>query len=43
MSAQIALSNFDRYLSGLKLSREEHVAIQMHVAALRKEIETGGQ
>lgn len=43
MSAQISLANFDRYLSGLQLNRDDHVAIQMHVAALRKEIEKSGE
>jgi hypothetical protein len=34
-----ALAGFDRYLSGLKLDRDEHVAIQMHIAKIRQEFD----
>lgn len=43
MSAPMAIANFDRYLSGLKLAREEHVAIQLHIDAIRKAMGTVGE
>lgn len=38
-----ALAGLDRYLSGLKLERDEHVAIQMHMNKIRHELDAYGQ
>lgn len=38
-----SLMHFDRYLSGLKLARDEHETINLHIQKLGAEIKAAGQ